>query len=79
MLVAGAAVPGELSFYTPLETAEIFRCSRMTVYRAIAADEVPAIRWRGQWRVPKRWVDEQIKKTVEAGSPVLAFLDKEEK
>ncbi|MGH3615157.1 MAG: helix-turn-helix domain-containing protein [Pseudonocardia sp.] len=79
MLVARAAAQDELSFYTPLETAVIFRCSRMTVYRAIAADEVPAIRWRGQWRVPKRWVDEQIKQTVEAGSPGLAFLNQEEK
>ena len=47
-------------FYSVAEVAEIFRMSSMTVYRAIASGEFPAVRIRGRWIVPARAVDELI-------------------
>lgn len=47
-------------FYSVAEVAEIFRMSSMTVYRAIAAGEFPAVRIRGRWIVPARAVEELI-------------------
>lgn len=47
-------------FYSVAEVAEILRMSSMTVYRAIADGEVPAVRIRGRWIVPARAVDELI-------------------
>ncbi len=43
---------GHPRFYSVAEVAEIFRMSSMTVYRAIAAGEFPAVRIRGRWIVP---------------------------
>lgn len=45
-------------FYSVAETASLLGTSEMTVYRAIAAGEFPAVRVRGRLIVPARAVDE---------------------
>lgn len=47
-------------FYSVAEVAEIFRMSSMTVYRAIAAGEVPAVRIRGRLIIPALAVEAMI-------------------
>lgn len=44
-------------FYSVAEVAEMFGMSPMTVYRAIAAGEFPAVRIRGRLIVPAKAVD----------------------
>lgn len=61
-------------FYSVAEVAEIFRMSSMTVYRAIAAGEFPAVRIRGRWIVPARAVEELIDAAMsdrDAGAQLL--------
>lgn len=41
-------------FYSVAQVAEMFGMSTMTVYRAIAANEFPAVRVRGRLVVPAR-------------------------
>ena len=45
------------TFYDVRGVAEMFRMSRMTVYRAIQSGELPAVRIRGRWLVPARVID----------------------
>ena len=40
------------TFYDVAEVAAMFKMSRMTVYRAIGAGELRAVRIRGRWLVP---------------------------
>ena len=40
------------TFYDVQDIADMFRMSRMTVYRAIRSGELPAVRIRGRWIVP---------------------------
>ncbi len=44
-------------FYSVAEVAEMFGMSPMTVYRAIAAGEFPAVRIRGRLIIPAKAVD----------------------
>jgi excisionase family DNA binding protein len=44
-------------FYSVAEVARMFGMSPMTVYRAIAAGEFPAVRIRGRLIVPAKAVD----------------------
>jgi excisionase family DNA binding protein len=48
------------TFYDVQNVADMFRMSRMTVYRAIRSGELPAVRIRGRWLVPKRVIDALI-------------------
>ncbi|MBN9113181.1 MAG: helix-turn-helix domain-containing protein [Pseudonocardia sp.] len=48
---------GAPRFYSVAEVAEIFGMSPMTVYRAIAAGEFPAVRIRGRLIVPAKAVE----------------------
>ena len=41
----------ELNLMTPIEVAALARVSLKTVYRAIWAKELEAVKVRGQWRV----------------------------
>jgi excisionase family DNA binding protein len=45
------------TFYDVRAVAEMFQMSRMTVYRAIHAGELPAVRIRGRWLVPAKVID----------------------
>lgn len=47
-------------FYSVTEVATIFGMSPMTVYRAIAAGEFPAVRIRGRLIIPARAVEEMV-------------------
>jgi len=77
MSVVEAALP-EQRFYDVREVAAIFRSSRMTVYRAIGAGQMPAVRMLGRWLVPKKFVDDLIEKAMTDGTQVLSFLTKNE-
>ena len=50
----------ELNLMTPIEVAALARVSLKTVYRAIWAKELEAVKIRGQWRVTEaavwRWI-----------------------
>ena len=61
---------GAPRFYSVAEVAEIFGMSPMTVYRAIAAGEFPAVRIRGRLIVPAKAVDAMADAAV-AGQTVV--------
>ncbi|MBN9113372.1 MAG: helix-turn-helix domain-containing protein [Pseudonocardia sp.] len=52
--------PGPM-FYNVEEVACMLKMSRMTLYRAIAAGEFPAVRVRGRLAVPAEAVEAMIK------------------
>lgn len=57
-LHAGATkAPDAPRFYSVAQVAEMFGMSAMTLYRAIAAGEFPAVRVRGRLIVPAKAVD----------------------
>ena len=55
-----AAAPSPRQFHSVTEVARIFGMSPMTVYRAIAAGEFPAVRVRGRLIVPARAIEEMV-------------------
>lgn len=55
---------GAPRFYTVAQVARIFGMSPMTVYRAIAAGEFPAVRIRGRLIVPAQAVDSMVEAAV---------------
>lgn len=59
------------TFYDVQEVADMFKMSRMTVYRAIGSGEIKAVRIRGRWLVPARvieaLVDEATRDAAESG------------
>jgi excisionase family DNA binding protein len=52
-----SAAPAAPRFYSVAQVAEMFGMSPMTLYRAIAAGEFPAVRIRGRLIVPAKAVD----------------------
>lgn len=54
-------------FYSVAEVARMFGMSSMTVYRAIAAGEFPAVRIRGRLIVPARALDAMVEAAMAAG------------
>ena len=65
------AAQGE-KFLTVAEVARVTRTSKMTVYRAIADGEFPAVRIRGRWIVPAGAIDEMAKTALKEGQAVDA-------
>jgi excisionase family DNA binding protein len=59
-------------FYSVTEVAAIFGLSSMTVYRAIAAGEFPAVKIRGSLIVPARAVEAMIEGATEHATMVDA-------
>jgi excisionase family DNA binding protein len=59
-------------FYSVAEVASILGMSAMTVYRAIAAGEFPAVRIRGRLIVPAVAVDSMVEAAVSGRSVVDA-------
>lgn len=51
-------------FYSVAEVAQMFGMSTMTVYRAIAAGEFPAIKVRGRLIVPARAIEAMTEAAV---------------
>lgn len=52
------------TFYDVREVADMFKMSRMTVYRAISSGELAAVRIRGRWLVPARAIESLIEKAT---------------
>jgi excisionase family DNA binding protein len=59
-------------FYSVAEVARIFGMSRVTVYRAIADKEFPAVRIRGRLIIPAAAVDAMAEAAVTAQGVVDA-------
>jgi excisionase family DNA binding protein len=62
----------EPQFYSVAEVAALFGLSAMTVYRAIAAGEFPAVKIRGRFIVPAKAVQQMIEAATANGSLVDA-------
>ena len=64
--------PRRHRFYSVAEAAEILRMDKMTVYRAIRANEFPAIKVRGRYVVPARALDAMEQAAVSTGTTIDA-------
>ena len=60
-------VPSAPTFYDVAEVAQMFKMSRMTVYRAISTGELRAVRIRGRWLVPSAVIDALVSAATEDG------------
>ena len=63
---------GERRFYSVAEVARMLGMSQMTVYRAIADGEFPAVRIRGRLIVPAKALDAMVDTAVAAQTVVDA-------
>lgn len=68
----GSVVAGERRFYSVAEVARMLGMSQMTVYRAIADGEFPAVRIRGRLIVPAKALDAMVDTAVAAQTVVDA-------
>ena len=59
-------------FYSVAEVAEILGLSSMTVYRAIADGEFPAVKIRGRLIIPAKAVEQMIETATADGTVVDA-------
>lgn len=66
------------TFYDVSSVAQMFRMSRMTVYRAIHTGELPAVRIRGRWLVPARVIEALVTTAEAAVSPTTTSPTKAE-
>jgi excisionase family DNA binding protein len=64
--------PQAKRFYTVAEAAKLLRTCSMTVYRAIHANEIPAIKVRGRYVIPARALDALEDAALTAGAVVTA-------
>lgn len=55
-------------FYDVQEVAEMFKMSRMTVYRAIGSGELRAVRIRGRWLIPARVIEALVDGATSGGA-----------
>jgi excisionase family DNA binding protein len=60
------AQPGLQLFYTVEECASILRVSKMTIYREIHAQQIPAIKIRSRWVVPGSYVERKVQEGLSA-------------
>lgn len=60
------------TFLSVAETAQLLGMSEMTLYRAIAAGEFPAVRIRGRLIIPRRAIDEMVDAALADGRSVDA-------
>lgn len=71
------AAAGRPTFYDVQEVADMFKMSRMTVYRAIGSGELKAVRIRGRWLVPARVIEALVDEATAEGDALTAqFSDK---
>jgi len=63
-LVRRVANPEAPRFYSVAEVARMFGMSQMTVYRAIADGQFPAVRIRGRLIVPAKAIDDMAEVAV---------------
>ncbi|MGH3804421.1 MAG: helix-turn-helix domain-containing protein [Pseudonocardiaceae bacterium] len=66
-------IPAETpTFYSVAQVARMLGMSAMTLYRAIAAGEFPAVRIRGRLIVPARAIEAMVDAAIEDQSVVDA-------
>lgn len=58
------------SFYTVPEVAQILRVDPATIYRAIRANEFPAVRIRARYVIPAEAVRRIAGEAIRTGTPV---------
>lgn len=68
MTINQAAATGP-TFYDVQEVAQMFKMSRMTVYRAIGSGELRAVRIRGRWLVPARVIEALVDDATSGSGP----------
>lgn len=61
---------GKPAFYTVREAAEILRCNKNTLYRAIHEGAFPAVQIRTRFVVPAAAVEQFARRAVETGTCV---------
>lgn len=71
-LPAQDSPPSAPRFYSVAQVAQMLGMSAMTVYRAIAAGEFPAVRIRGRLIVPARAVEAMVEMAVSENTVVDA-------
>lgn len=64
--VGSGSPNGQRPFYSVAEVARMFGMSRVTVYRAIADGDFPAVRIRGRLIIPAKAVDAIVEAAVSA-------------
>ncbi len=52
-------------FLRPTEASEALKISRSKLYEAIARGDIPHAKIAGLTRIPRRWIDEQVRKALE--------------
>ncbi len=57
-------------FYTVEECAAILRVSKMTIYREIHAQQIPAIKIRRRWVVPGSYLEQKAQEGLSASEVV---------
>jgi excisionase family DNA binding protein len=55
-------------FLKPVEVSEAIGVSRTKIYWAIQRGEIPSVRIAGMLRVPRAWVDDQVKVALAGAS-----------
>jgi excisionase family DNA binding protein len=61
----------EREFLKPVEAAVALSMSKSRIYEALQRGEIPHQRIAGMLRIPRRWIEEQVKKALrpfEAGA-----------
>lgn len=64
--------PASPTFYSVTQVARMFGMSKMTLYRAIAAGEFPAVQIRNRLIVPARAIEAMVEAAVEERTVVNA-------
>ncbi len=58
------------TFYTVAEAARLLRVDPATIYRAIRADDFPAVRIRSRYVVPAAAIEQMVQQAAETGACV---------
>jgi excisionase family DNA binding protein len=67
-------MPSTRTFLTVPEAAELLRVDTSTLYRAIRAEEFPAVRIRARYLIPTKVIDQLIEEAVTSTKDV-SLLD----
>lgn len=67
----------EKQFLKPMEAAVALNVSKSRLYEALHRNEVPSIRVAGQVRIPRQWIDSQVKEAMTGTAPTQPESDEE--
>jgi excisionase family DNA binding protein len=59
----------EREFLRPVEAAAALSLSKSRIYEALQRGEIPHTRIAGMLRIPRCWIDEQVKHALNSKSP----------